>query len=302
MQITPMSAFGYEITDVDLAAASGEELGEVKAAFADAGLIVVRGQTLSEAQHIAFAERYGEINVNRFFTAHPAYRKIALVTKEPDQQMNIGLHWHTDHSYVETPALGSMLLAKELPPRGGDTCFASMYSLYDRLSPGLQRTLEGMNAVHSAKHVFGTMNKPVVVDAMVKGSEGDRIGNASAADALPDPVHPVVIRHPLSGKKSLYINPQFTLHFEGWTPEESRPLMDYLFELGKSENEMCRVEWRAGTMTFWDNRATWHSAMNDYHGFRRHMHRITIEGCALEAAVGGVFEGAFDEDCAMSGA
>ena len=157
------------------------------------------------------------IDINRFFAAVPGYPMIAEVRKEPEQTRNIGGGWHTDHSYDEAPALGSMLYAREVPRTGGDTLFASMYAAYDALSDGLKATLEGLRACHSSRHVFGP-------EAHARrGDLVGRIGNPELATQ--DAVHPVVIRHPETGRKALYVNPGFTLRFEGWTEEESRPLL-----------------------------------------------------------------------------
>ena len=146
---------------------------------------------------------------------------IAEVRKEPEQQRNIGGGWHTDHSYDEAPALGSMLYAREIPRTGGDTLFASMYAAYDALSDGLKATLETLSACHSNRHVFSAA-------AMEK--RGDLKGRLQNPElATQDAVHPVVITHPGTGRKALYVNPGFTLRFEGWTDEESRPLLDYLY-------------------------------------------------------------------------
>jgi taurine dioxygenase len=199
-----------------------------------------------------------------------------MVSKEPDQTVNIGGDWHTDHSYDLEPALGSILVARELPATGGDTLFVSMYRAYDSLSAGLKETLEGLNAVHSARHVFGTGGTDNV-------TSNGRIGNAEAADVLEDPIHPVVIKHPLSGRKALYVNPGFTVRFEGWSVEDSQPLLDYLYQHASQDNFVTRFKWAPGSIAFWDNRATWHFALNDYQGQHRVMHRITIEGCALAA-------------------
>jgi alpha-ketoglutarate-dependent taurine dioxygenase len=168
------------------------------------------------------------------------------------------------------------LVARELPPVGGDTAFASMYATYEALSPGLQKMLDGLNAVHSAKHIFGSSGHH-----NQSGDYSGRVGNADTAEQMTDPVHPVVIRHPLSGKKALYVNPAFTLHFDGWTREESLPLLAYLYEVATQEAHVHRFKWEPGSVAFWDNRATWHFAQNDYQGHRRIMHRITIDGCAL---------------------
>ena len=269
---------GAEISGVDLRTVSDAQFEAIRAVFNAQGLLFFRDQALDEHDHIKLAERFGRINVNRFFATLPAHPQIALVGKEPDQTANIGGGWHTDHSYDEEPALGSILVARELPAVGGDTAFVSMYAAYDALSPGLQHTLKGLRAVHSAKHVFG--------NAGYQARTGDthgRIGNSAAAAELPDPVHPVVIRHPLSGRNALYVNPAFTLRFDGWSAADSRPLLDHLFAVATTAAHVHRFAWRPGSIAFWDNRATWHFAQNDYHGHRRIMHRITIDGCPLTA-------------------
>jgi len=274
--VSILDSAGAEITGIDLAHMDAATFALVQATFNQHGLVFFRDQVLTEHDHIALAERFGRININRFFTAHPQFPQIALVSKEPDQTVNIGGGWHTDHSYDHEPALGSILVARELPATGGDTHFANMYGAFDALSPGLQRTLQGLNAVHSAKHIFGG-----ATDHIKGGVFAGRFGNAGAAEELRDPVHPVVIRHPLSGRNALYVNPAFTLHFDGWTAEESRPLLAYLYEVATRPANVQRFHWEPGSVAFWDNRATWHYAQNDYQGQRRIMHRITVEGCAL---------------------
>jgi taurine dioxygenase len=276
MEVSKLSGVGAEITGVDISDLSENEFDGIRAAFADSGLVFFRDQTLSEQDHIAFARRWGEININRFFKANDQFPEIAMVTKEENQEENIGGGWHTDHSYDQEPALGSILVAKELPASGGDTWFSSMYKAYESLSDGLKQTLEGMNAVHSAHHAFGSASEY----NRSEGTEG-RIGNADVADKLVDPVHPVVIKHPLSGKKALYVNAAFTQHFEGWSKEDSEPLLNYLYSIAINDDFVTKFQWRPGSVAFWDNRATWHFAQNDYHGQRREMHRITVEGCRL---------------------
>ena len=280
MQIEALKTPGVEIYGVDIAAGLGDnEFGAIQQAFVEHGLIFFRDQMLSEQDHIDLARRFGDININRFFAANPNYPEIALVTKEPDQQENIGGGWHTDHSYDIEPALGSILVARELPPSGGDTWFVSMYQAYENLSAGLQHNLARLQAVHSTHHVFGSAG---AYDG--DKQTGGRIGNAGAADAMDDVVHPVVISHPLSGRKALYVNPGFTVRFAGWSVEESMPLLDFLYQQAVAEMQVTKFHWQPGSIAFWDNRATWHFAQNDYPGQRREMHRITIEGCALTAA------------------
>jgi len=268
---------GAEVLGVDLKALSNRQWDEVQAAFTEHGVIFFRDQTLTPEQHIAFARRWAPIDVNRFFNHVAGYPEIAEVRKEPEQKTNIGGGWHTDHSYDAEPAMGSILLARELPEEGGDTLFANMYRAFETLSPGLQRTLEGMNAVHGSAHIFGKTG------LNAQNPEGkSRYGNQEKVGD--DVIHPVVIKHPLSGRKALYVNPAFTLRFEHWSAEDSKPLLDHLYRHASRPEFTCRFRWQEGSIAFWDNRATWHYAANDYHGERRLMHRITVSGCALAAA------------------
>ena len=278
--VLPLPGVGAEIQGVDLTGElTNSEFAAIRAAFADHGLIFFRDQAISEDQHIAFARRWAPININRFFGAHPDYPEIALVSKDVEQRDNIGGAWHTDHSYDQVPAMGSILVARELPPKGGDTLFASMYAAYDALSAGFQDMLSGLKAVHSARHVFGRQG----VYLAKSDAGGERIGNAAAAETLQDVVHPVIITHPLSGKKAIYVNPSFTLRFDGWTAEESQPLLQQIYAHCMQRQFVHEFVWRPGSIAFWDNRATWHFAKNDYHGHRRVMHRITVEGEPLSA-------------------
>ena len=275
LDIRPISgAVGAEIHGVDLKDNIPEEqFSEIKSAFGEYGVIFFRDQKLTPEQEITFARRWGEININRFFTKVDDYPEIAMVLKEPNQKKNIGGNWHTDHSYDTEPALGSILFAHEVPKSGGDTVFASMYSAYETLSDGLKGTLEGMSARHSSRHVFGPSRAEKEDDTV------GRIKNAEAANQ--DAVHPVIITHPETGRKALYVNPGFTLGFEGWTDAESQPLLEYLYAHATRPEFTCRFDWKPGSIAFWDNRATWHFAINDYHGEKRLMHRITIEGSVL---------------------
>lgn len=271
--------FGAEISGVDLARLDDDDFSAIRLAFIAHGLVWFRDQDLDEAGHIAFARRWGPININRFFAAHPAFPEIATVIKEPGQQHNIGGAWHTDHSYDQVPALGSVLVARDLPPTGGNTVFASMYLAYDALPDHLKRTIANLQAVHSARHVFGTAARASY------GSNDigtDRIGNAAAADVLDDVHHPVALRHPLSGRTALFVNPAFTTGIAGWPADESAALLDELYATALRPEFAQEFVWRPGSVAVWDNRATWHLARNDYHGHRRELHRITIEGEPLQ--------------------
>ena len=255
---------------------SERTVAEIKHAFHESGMVVFHDQNLTPEQHIAFARHIGDINVNRFFASLEGYPEIAEVLKEPHHEKNIGGGWHTDHTYDQTPALGSALLAREVPSTGGDTLFTHMAAVFDSLSDGLKDMLRTMKARHSSRHVFGASR--YATEEQQKEWEG-RMKNADAA--LQDAVHPVVITHPESGREVLYVNGGFTLGFEGWTDEESKPLLDYLYSVAVRPEFTCRLAWRKGSLALWDNRSTWHYALNDYPGERRYMHRITIEGSEL---------------------
>ena len=273
--IQPQGAIGAEIHDVDLNDLSEATLVELRIAYAQYGVLFFRDQQLTPEAHIELAQHWGKININRFFTPVENYPQIAEVRKEPDQKYNVGGGWHTDHSYDQIPALGSLLYAKEVPSHGGDTLFAGCGVAFDNLSEGMKDTLRSLRAVHSSRHVFGE-------SASVPNDMSDMFGNAD--QATQDAVHPVVIRHPLSGREILYVNPGFTTHIEGWTVQESAPLLQFLYGHIARPEHTCRFHWQPGALAFWDNRATWHFAVNDYHGERRLMHRITVEGEALTAA------------------
>jgi taurine dioxygenase len=169
--------------------------------------------------------------------------------------------------------MGSILRAIEMPPYGGDTLFVSMGAAYEALSEPMRRFLDGLMAVHSSRHVFGV----TTLDS--EAAKSGRLSNAEAATQ--DARHPVVITHPLSGRRGLFVNPVFTTHIEGLTAEESTAILDMLYEHCRQPEFQCRVRWREGDITMWDNRATWHKAINDYQGFRRLMHRVTVDGVAL---------------------
>ncbi|MFY9318924.1 TauD/TfdA dioxygenase family protein [Lentibacter algarum] len=272
MEIRPLTGgLGAEIFGADVR--DGEQFEEIHSAFAKHSVIVLRDQEISPEDHLDFARRFGPINVNRFFKPVDGYPEIATVLKEKDQKEAVGEGWHTDHSYDQVPAMGSILRAIEMPPYGGDTLFVSMGAAYEALSEPMRRFLDGLMAVHSSRHVFGV----TTLDS--EAAKSGRLSNAEAATQ--DARHPVVITHPLSGRRGLFVNPVFTTHIEGLTAEESTAILDMLYEHCRQPEFQCRVRWREGDITMWDNRATWHKAINDYQGFRRLMHRVTVDGVAL---------------------
>lgn len=275
MQISLFSpGCGALVSGVQLASLSDQELTLLRNALSEHGVLFLRDQELAPEDHLRFARRFGNIVLNKFFRADDQYPEIAEVKKEKSQTMNIGGGWHTDHSYDEEPALGSILVARALPDSGGDTHFANLAAAYDALSPGLQKTLQSLRAIHSNEHIYGKNGFYRSTDLAEQLGGMDQVGSAT---------HPVVIRHPQSGRKVLYVNPGHTIGFEGWNTQESFALLNYLYAHVEQAQFTCAFNWLPGSVAFWDNRSTWHFAQNDYQGQSRLMHRITLAGSALAA-------------------
>lgn len=271
LAVRPREGCGAEIDAFDAVRASDSDIDMIRDAVFQRGVVFLRDQKMTPEDQIAFARRIAPIVVNRYFPKTERYPEIAKVEKRADQTTNIGGGWHTDHSYDAAPAMGSVLLAIDTPPTGGDTLFADMYAAYDALSDGLKATLETLKAHHASAHVFGEGSAYAATDQAV----------LSGHKETPDAVHPMVITHPGSGRKALYVNPSFTTHIIGWTREESMALLGYLYQHAVKPEFVTRFQWAPGSMAIWDNRCTWHHALNDYHGHHRLMHRITLDGVPL---------------------
>ncbi|MCC7275229.1 MAG: TauD/TfdA family dioxygenase [Alphaproteobacteria bacterium] len=262
-------ALGAEISGVDL----GRDLDDatvaaIRQALLDHLVIFFRDQDLAPERYLAFARRFGTPVEYPFVKGLPGFPEIIEVLKRESERVNFGGIWHSDTTYLEEPPMGSILLARELPPYGGDTLFANMFMAWETLSPGMRRMLDGMTAIASS------------AKADVSKTREDRIRDSANAAARKEytAVHPVVRTHPESGRKALYVNVAHTLRFSDMTEEESAPLLDYLFRHQVRPEHTCRFVWQPGSIAFWDNRSTQHNPVNDYHGFRRLMHRITLAG------------------------
>ncbi len=269
-QIRPLSgSIGAEILGIDLAAELPDEtVTAVRAALLEHLVIVFRDQRLDPAGFVAFAGRFGTPVEYPFVRGLDGFPVITPVIKREHETVNFGGIWHSDTAYLETPPLGTMLLAREVPPRGGDTLFANMYAAYDALSPALRAVLDGLRAVNSSAR------------ADVSRTREDRIRDTPSEQAgqVFEAVHPVARTHPETGRQALYVNVAHTARFEGMTEAESAGLLSYLFAHQVRPEFTCRVRWEPGTLAFWDNRAAQHNPVNDYHGYRRVMHRITLAG------------------------
>lgn len=266
LDIHPMTAaIGAELLNVDLAAAqSPQTWNAIGDALYRYGVVFFRDQVLTPAQQIEFARRFGDVSAVPLLGDVDGYAELGEVRKERDQRDATGNIWHTDQSARAHPVRATVLLAREVPAVGGDTCFVSMVSAYEALSDGMKRTLEGLRAIHSEARV------------LTRYSTAD-VNLVDEARQPSQATHPVVIRLPEDGRKALYVNPSKTVCFEGWTQKESAGLLGFLYQHAQRPEFMCRFRWREGSMAFWDNYQTWHYAVNDYHGQRRLMHRTVIE-------------------------
>jgi taurine dioxygenase len=263
-------ALGAEISGVDLSRDLPDEtIAAIRAALLEHQVIFFRDQALTPAQQVAFGRRFGPLNIHPYVQGMAGQPEVMEIIKEPSDRINFGGGWHSDMSFLETPAIGSILHAVEIPEWGGDTLFASQAAAFDALSPGLQATLEGLSAVHSASREYSA-----------QGHSAQKRGSMNVAEAdgyVGEYVHPMVLVHPETGRKALYVNPAFTLRIDGWKTRESKALLDYLFDHCRYEGFTTRFQWTKGAVAFWDNRSVWHFALNDYPGQRRHMRRVTVD-------------------------
>jgi taurine dioxygenase len=262
-------ALGAEIHGVDLARELGDRTGaEIRRAFLEHLVIFFRDQALSPAQFMAFARRMGRPIEYPFVKGIDGFPELIEVKKLEHERKNFGGIWHSDTAYLAEPPMGSMLLAREIPPYGGDTEFANQYLAYETLSAGMQRLLGGLIAVNSSAKADVTRTREDRV--LSDGKDG------AQADYTAE--HPVVRTHPETGRKALYVNTAHTVRFVDMSDKESGPLLEYLFRHQVKPEFTCRFRWQVGSLAFWDNRCAQHNPLNDYHGYRRVMHRITLAG------------------------
>jgi taurine dioxygenase len=261
-------ALGAEIAGVDLTTTlSDETVAEIRRAWLEHLVVFFRDQLLEPEAFLAFARRIGTPVEYPFVKGIDGFPEIISVTKLPHETVNFGGIWHSDTVYLERPPMATMLVAREVPPFGGDTMWANMYAAYEALSPGMRRLLENLTSVNSSAL------------ADVSKTREDRIRDSGAGGEQEYVAeHPVVRVHPETGRKALYVNVAHTQRFVDMTEEESRPLLQFLFEHSTRPEFTCRFRWQVGSIALWDNRCAMHNPINDYHGYTRRMHRISLEG------------------------
>jgi taurine dioxygenase len=268
LQVNPVAgALGAEVQGVDVARSLAPEIvEEIRQALLAHLVIFFPRQQLDPAELLAFAERFGQPTEYPQLKGLPGYAQVIAVTKPEHERANFGGVWHSDTTYLERPPLGSMLYAVEVPPYGGDTLFANQYLAYETLSEGLKKALDGLVGVNTS------------AKAEISRTREDRLREAGVELKVLVGSHPVVRTHSETGRQALYVNAAHTTHFQGWTIEESQPLLEYLFAHQIRPEFTCRFRWQPGSLAFWDNRCVQHNPINDYHGFRRVMHRVTLAG------------------------
>jgi taurine dioxygenase len=266
--VRPVSgALGAEIESVDAARSlDSDVIAEIRRALLDHLVVFFRGQKLSPQQQLAFAGRFGEPMEYPQLKGLPECPLVTPVVKLEHERVNFGGIWHSDTTYLERPPMASMLYAVETPPHGGDTLFANQYLAYETLSEDLRARLAGLVGVNASTKADASRTRE------------DRLRAAGVDHKALTGEHPVARTHPETGRKALYVNVGHTTHFRGWTEEESRPLLAFLFAHQARPEFTCRFSWKPGSIAFWDNRCAQHNPVNDYHGFRRVMHRITLAG------------------------
>ncbi|MDH3705554.1 MAG: TauD/TfdA family dioxygenase [Acidimicrobiia bacterium] len=262
-------SLGAEISGIDLASDLGDDAATaIRAIWLEHQVVFFRDQHLDADRFLHLATRFGTPTPYPLVPGFDDHPEIIAVTKLPHETVNFGGIWHSDTTYLDHPPMATLLLAREVPPVGGDTVFADMYAAFETLSPALQDVLRSLRAVNSSAL------------ADVSKTREDRIRQHGEASDLPDyeAVHPVVRVHPETGREALFVNVAHTARFEGMTDDESRPLLEYLFRHQVRPEFTCRFSWRVGSLAMWDNRCVQHNPVNDYAGHTRTMHRITLEG------------------------
>ena len=268
LEVTPLTAaIGAEVTGLDLKVPLDPATEEaVYQALIDHLVIFFRGQELSPARHLAFAKGFGELDrPHPVYAQVPGFEEIVMLANDAGNPPDTD-GWHTDLTFMAAPPFASILVAREVPAVGGDTLWASMYAAYDALPAEMKAYLEPLRAVHD----MGDFRNNFTLE---EGS-GERLD--AAMQRFGCALHKVVQRHPVSGRKFLYVNEGFTVHIVGQTARESRRLITYLLDHINRPEHQVRFSWRRGDVAMWDNRCSQHYAVADYLPAKRCMHRITV--------------------------
>ena len=268
IDVHPVSgALGAEIKGVDISIPlEAEVVSEIRDALLKHLVIFFQNQVITPRQQLNFAEQFGIPMEYPQLKGLPDCPLVTEVIKLEHETLNFGGVWHSDTTYLQQPPMASLLYAIEIPPYGGDTLFSNQYMAYETLSEGLKKTLSELVGVN-------TSSKPEV-----SMTREDRMREAGMELNILSASHPAVRTHPETGNKALFVNKAHTTHFKDWTESESKSLLEFLFQHQVRTEFTCRFRWEKNSLAFWDNRCVQHNPVNDYQGFRRIMHRVTIAG------------------------
>ncbi|RLA48132.1 MAG: taurine dioxygenase [Gammaproteobacteria bacterium] len=260
---------GSEISGLDLSKAiTAEALTELRKLWLERKVLFFRDQKLTPDEQIAFTRQFGEVDKYPFLKGIEGNPLVAPVLKLPEETINFGGVWHSDTTYLETPAGGASLYALELPPLGGDTIFCNMGKAYETLPQGVKDTVDDLKAINtSAKAAVSKTRVNRLADS----------GDSSAPEEFTN-VHPVIRTHPESGERTIFVNEAHTVRFDDWTEEDSAPLLNMLYMHARKPEFQCRFRWSPGAVVIWDNRSSHHYPINDYDGYRRLLHRVSLKG------------------------
>ena len=269
LEILPMTpTIGAEIRGLDLARPlDAATVGHLRAALLDWKVLFFRDQDITTDQHLAFARNFGDLEVHPFAPHKSGYPEVLAITHDKDSRGRENT-WHSDVTWREKPSLGSILRAVEVPPVGGDTLFADMYAAYEGLGDAVKTEIEGRVAVHDFGHFRVAMRKKGKSEAEIEAFN----------QAYPMVEHPVVRTHPETGRKAIYVNAAFTQSIVGMDKDASDVLLKHLYAQAAIPEYQCRFRWEAGSIAFWDNRASQHYAASDYWPAVRRMERVTVIG------------------------
>lgn len=265
-------ACGAEVLGLDVHDPAA--VGVLTDALASHSVVFVRDQHLGIDEQIEVTRRFGDVLRVPYVQSLPDHPDVIAVLKEADERniSTFGGTWHSDFSFLDQPPSYTFLYAIEVPEFGGDTLWSSQYAAYETLSPGLRRMLEPLRAVQTAwPHGTRGPGAGAAVSRSVAMTRNDPSADREVA-------HPVIRVHPVTGRKALFVNPVYTDRFADMTADESRPLLQFLFDHSIRAEFTCRLHWTRGTLAIWDNRCLLHLAINDYDGSRRLLHRTTVTG------------------------
>jgi taurine dioxygenase len=272
IEVIPRGAtIGAEVKGVDFSKpVTAQTAAEISDALMRYSVVYFRDAAMTPAQQVAFGRLFGELTVHPFVPHLEEFPEVVVLDNHEDNPVFSTDHWHSDETFRVTPPLGSILRCLARPETGGETLWCDMVAAYEGLSDKMRNFVSGLEAIHDFKNFRHKFDDLPPRERHAKLAEME--------EELPNPAHPVVRTHPVTKRKALFVNEQFTLAIKGMREDESRALLDFLYAQSRIPEFQFRFHWEVNSMVFWDNRPLQHYAANDYYPQRRTMHRVTIKG------------------------